>query len=66
MDTDFLLKWLDQTFNLWRLKFGVYNWTARHADSDLGCKRRTSTWTSRDWGNKLLPIIDKVLQSVLV
>ena len=22
-------------FDLWRLKFGGYNWTARHADSGL-------------------------------
>ena len=34
MDSDFQLNGL--TFNLWRLKFGVYNVTARHADSGLG------------------------------
>ena len=26
------------TFDLWRLKFGVYNWTPRHADSGFAAK----------------------------
>ena len=34
MDIDFLLK-NGLTFDLWHWKFGVYNWTARHFDSDL-------------------------------
>ena len=33
MDIDFQTNGM--TFDLWRLKFGGYNWTARHADGGL-------------------------------
>ena len=36
MDTDFCSNGL--TFDLWRSKFDIYNWTARHADSSLAAK----------------------------
>ena len=68
IDIDFLLKH-GLTFDLWHLKFGVYNWTAREFDSDLANVERQPEFQEIEALNycpSVIRFLTKDLQSVIL